>query len=333
MWWCGKNFLTVVPIPCESDRVCAIEVKLPCGDTLTVIGTCGAGSLSLFNEELNTIEAVCCSQEKKGPVLIAGDFNAHLGPLGVPRVLGSPNLPGFALKEFIDRNLLFAASCADFASGPYYTCTTQTTVDYVLVTTACSFLITSCFIHEEHPLNTSDHLPITTSLSLSVKKHMSGSSNKKPARFNWNRAIATGDVLGQVEVRIAPLLGRTYDLPDDVNDEISTVTKILVDSAIDTLPVRRDSGTKPRINDPHLKNLCIEYKKRWNIWKAAGRPNCGQLYQEKNKARNKVKHYLNHCRASFERARIQNLMQSFTHVIRPGSKNLVARKIIPRSYG
>ena len=110
---------------------------------------------------------------------------------------------------------------------------------------------------------------------------MSGSSNKKPARFNWNRAIATGDVLGyrrQVEVRIAPLLGRTYDLPEDVNDEISTVTKILVDSAVDTLPVRRDSGTKPRINDPHLKNLCIEYKKRWNIWKAAGRPNpCKRL--------------------------------------------------------
>ena len=62
-----------------------------------------------------------------------------------------------------------------------------------------------------------------------------------------------------MEVRIAPLLGRTYiyDLPEDVNDEISTVTKILVDSAVDTLPVRRDSGTKPRINDPHLKNLCI----------------------------------------------------------------------------
>ena len=38
-------------------------------------------------------------------MLIAGDFNALLGPLGGPRVLGSPNLPGFALKEFIDRNL------------------------------------------------------------------------------------------------------------------------------------------------------------------------------------------------------------------------------------
>ena len=47
-----KKSLTVVPIPCESDRVRAIEVKLPCGDTLTVIGTYLPCSLSLFNEEL-----------------------------------------------------------------------------------------------------------------------------------------------------------------------------------------------------------------------------------------------------------------------------------------
>ena len=201
-----------------------------------------------------------------------------------------------------------------------------------LATTACSFLITSCFIHEEHPLNTSDHLLITTSLSLSVKKHMSGSSNKKPARFNWNRAIATGDVLGyrrQVEVRIAPLLGRTYDLSEDVNDEISTVTKILVDSAVDTLPVRRDSGNKPRINDPHLKNTRSDgiFGKLLVVLTVAS---CTRR-KIKLETRSSTTSIIAELPSKEQESK--NLMQSFTHVIRPGSKNLVARRIIPRSYG
>ena len=37
-------------------------------------------------------------------VVIAGDFNAHLGTLAVPRGHGSPNDRELVLKEFIDRN-------------------------------------------------------------------------------------------------------------------------------------------------------------------------------------------------------------------------------------
>ena len=56
------------------------------------------------------------------------------------------------------------------------------------------------------------------------------------------------------------------------------------------------------------------------------------IYQEKNKARNKVKHYLNHCRASFERARIQKLDAKFhsrdqTRFQKPGRQKDHPKKI------
>lgn len=65
-------------------------LKLSDGNIFTVIGTympCGSGSSSDFNEELNVIEAIICAQDKKGPVMITGDFNAHLGPLGGPQAV------------------------------------------------------------------------------------------------------------------------------------------------------------------------------------------------------------------------------------------------------
>ena len=51
-------------------------------------------------------------------IVIAEDLNAHLGTLAGPRGSGSPNDRGFALKYFIDCNMLFVASHSSFSSGP-----------------------------------------------------------------------------------------------------------------------------------------------------------------------------------------------------------------------
>ena len=121
------------------------------------------------------------------------------------------------------------ASCVEFASDPKFTYSQgpfQTTVDYVLSNPSCSFLISSCCTHEEHPLNTSDHLPVTTSLS--VHKQTMPLTNNDPTRINWRKAIATGDVAEYkkvVEQKIAPLIGKTYNDPEEVNADLITVPR------------------------------------------------------------------------------------------------------------
>lgn len=69
-------------------------------------------------------------------IIIAGDYNAHLGPLAGPRGVGMPNERGLALKKFIDRNILFVASHSSTSSGPTYTYHSGghfTTVDYIII--------------------------------------------------------------------------------------------------------------------------------------------------------------------------------------------------------
>ena len=51
-----------------------------------------------------------------GPIVVAGDFNAHLGQLGGPRDMGESNQQGVLLDLVLRRCDLYVASLADFAS-------------------------------------------------------------------------------------------------------------------------------------------------------------------------------------------------------------------------
>ncbi len=277
------------------------------------------------------------SQRSRGPVLVTGDFNGHLGSLGGTRGCGNPNTPGLTLKDFIDRNSLFVASLGETASGPVHTYShgpTQTTIDYVLVNDACSFLTETCFTHEEHPLNTSDHLPVTTTLRIPSDTTSAGTESKE--RINWKRAQAMGETLvytRQVDDALAPLIGNTYDDIQQVNEEISTVAQFLVNCSRESLPIQRQNiRPRSRIHDAHLKALCVESKQRWRLWKNAESPHSGPLYVQKNIARNNVKKYLNHCRAKAERSRLLKTDTQFyckdqTRFQRPGRRKATPSKL------
>ena len=90
------------------------------------------------------LERVISESAHMGPVIIAGDFNAHLGSMWGPRAHRSPNVQGILLGELLDRENLHAVSLSEFATGPSHT--------------YCSgvffrLLITSWLILKHHPVS------------------------------------------------------------------------------------------------------------------------------------------------------------------------------------
>jgi hypothetical protein len=77
------------------------------------------------------------------------------------------------------------------ASGPDYTyCSgdVRTTVDYILVNQCASYLVTSSAILDDHPLNTSDHLP-----PIEVNTVTMTDDVPQIPRVNWRRVTESAN--------------------------------------------------------------------------------------------------------------------------------------------
>ena len=106
--------------------------------------------------------------------------------------------------------------------------------------------------------------------------------------------------------------GGVVDEGEKVNEQISAVVKLLVNCSRDCLPIQQHiSNFKSRFHDRHLKVLCVESKHCWRVWKNAGKPPFGSLYEQKNRARNNVRKHLNLCRAKAEHSKLQKMDKQF----------------------
>ena len=170
-----------------------VEVELT-GTTLVVINVYfpANGYDEEYNKCLSSLEDILSSYHSF-PIIVAGDFNAHLGLLGGPRGSGTPNQQGVHLKQLIDRHELFVASLKSDAAGPTYTYHSgshATTVDYILSTLAAANISGHVQTMEDHPLNTSDQLPLTIKLNIAPTLVQDFYPTKKsrlgPCRARWS---------------------------------------------------------------------------------------------------------------------------------------------------
>ena len=142
-----------------------------------------------------------------------GDFNAHLGRGSGPRVCGDKNAQGIHLHELIDRASLYPVSVSSLATGRLHTYSHAgnfTTVDYYLIDHVLAYVTNSCNVHEEHPLNLSDHLPI--SISLNLQMVTSCVLPHTQPQLNLKRAASDGSIKvyqSELSHHIAPFLSRS----------------------------------------------------------------------------------------------------------------------------
>ena len=83
-----KKEIDVTPISSiSSDRICGIRIKSSCPnvDDITIIAVylpCSDMGMECYSVHLIELERVVSEHQPHGPVIIMGDFNAHLGTLG-----------------------------------------------------------------------------------------------------------------------------------------------------------------------------------------------------------------------------------------------------------
>ena len=172
--------------------------------------------MECYSEHLIELEWVVSEHQPHGPVIVMGDFNAHLGTLGGERGMGQPNQQGILLHQLITRCSLYAVSQASLSQGPLYTfqnSVSQTTVDYVLTSHNVTEYIRHCYTHDTSPQNTSDHLPITAVLQFAHSTiGPQGQSTQK--RINWSKVPNSTNLYRyqrQVTDFVAPLIGHSYN--------------------------------------------------------------------------------------------------------------------------
>ena len=105
MW---RKTLDATPIPSiSSDRICGLSIRSSDQETVfSVIGVylpCADLGIEYYCEHLMELERLISDQQQQGPVIVMGDFNAHLGTLGGCRGVGDPNQQGMLLQQLITR--------------------------------------------------------------------------------------------------------------------------------------------------------------------------------------------------------------------------------------
>ena len=86
-----------LPLKVKSDRICAVEVVLTSHSTpkiviFNVYAPSSDADMANFSECMLALEEEINRLHHAISIVIAGDFNAHLGTLAGPRGSGAPNL-------------------------------------------------------------------------------------------------------------------------------------------------------------------------------------------------------------------------------------------------
>ena len=188
-----RKSIPAVPVSLlESDRICSIQVPFEgCQLPLTIVGVYMPSSeypQETYNEYFNGINQALSALPLSSPLLLVGDLNCHIGKLGGLRSSSDPNQRGVQWMDLVHKHSLYIPSLSTMATGPvhtFYSSRSSTTVDYALGNLSLSTILVSCRVKEDHPLNTSDHLPIVSKLNLSLLTSTSTSLNYTP-HLDWD---------------------------------------------------------------------------------------------------------------------------------------------------
>ena len=116
-----RKSLDVFPISdIVFDRICGIKMKKDGETWLSIIGVslpCADLGMDYYRDTLVDLEKIISDFTILGPVVVAGEFNAHLGKLWEPRASSTANCQGLLLGKLLNRCELHATSLSSTTSG------------------------------------------------------------------------------------------------------------------------------------------------------------------------------------------------------------------------
>ena len=113
----------------------------------------------------------------------------------------------------------------------------------------------------------------------------------------------------QVQTGLAPLLNNVYEDIEQLDEEIDLVARMLVDAAERQLSLVLPKRPR-KWRDNTLSCLCAQSRAARSVWKQAGCPGEGPLFEEKSRLRRAVRR-VRFCAARAERMRIQRRDRMF----------------------
>ena len=291
-----------------SDRFCAIQIHLNNSESLIVIAVylpCSNYSSDEYLSYFQDLQSAVSAYKSYDPVIITGDFNVNFA--NVNHHCDRKQL----VMDFIDAHSLYIVSQSSVCGGLNYTffftsCCSM--LDYIIANSSIANEILSCLIHPLHPLNLSDHLPISISLNVICEL-----INSTENHLNRTQAVESDSITlysEAVSLVTRPSIGIAGQSISELNNEIVYVSNVMKSAALNYLPLVKNKS-KPRFDSPELKDLCDVSKSVWKRWNAGGRPILGPLYEVKKNANKRVHSCVANCYAILECQDIQQRDRMF----------------------
>ena len=178
-------------------------------------------------------------------------------------------------------------------------------MDYIITNRLAAEYLTNAGCMAENPLNVSDHLALSVSMSFSSAPV---TQQVQPLKIDWKKSIESG-ILSSYEASVKeivlPVLNTTNNSVSQLDDEIRLVCSSICLIADNLLPkLRHRKKRSDYFKDDHLSELCHTSKAAWRVWQQSGRPRDGPLRENMKLAKAEVRKKINALRA--RRDRLQN---------------------------
>ena len=133
-----RKSILAIPLDVQSDRICAIQLKHSSSSyVMNIIGAYLPSTdhqIEEFDSYLQQLEDTTIAYNQLGPVMVAGDFNAHIGDSSE---LGrSTNIQGQLRIQLMHRCSLYPVTLSSLTKGPRYTFFRDNTKSLVLLSAA-----------------------------------------------------------------------------------------------------------------------------------------------------------------------------------------------------
>ena len=272
-----------------------------------------------FRHTLEHIEKLYDTYSANGPVMILGDFNAHLSHGYGDKNPVNSNERGRVLEQFLDERRLMSVSSQMDTIGPDYSYVghsgEQTSlIDHVVISEDKLDLVKETGILKDHYLNCSDHLPIFLNISLEEVPNIKSEMNDKEMGINW-RKVSDDDACTyrQLVRDFTDNIVLNGPTVADIEEYITKLSYSLVHAAELALPRKRFRPfLKPYWKSGNVKELHAVNRQKRNTWILDGRPRGMQYasYRDYKRAKREFTNALKRAQRQFEQEEFIRLKET-----------------------
>ncbi len=283
--WSEEISSQVRRIDVDSDRICTIQICNAYSDdksNLYIIGVYlpqQACQISDFQTHLNKLEVLIERCSCDGEVVILGDFNCNFGSEVGTRFSGTTTPNARKLINLCNRKGLLIVYKDVMCSGPKYSFFVEgvgeSYVDHVIVSSTLKGAVEKCEILEDSTENTSDHLPIT--MTLSLDKLPVRSPRVATRHIKWHK-LSDNDIKVRYTDPTEALLSNAFPFIDEDTvlmeyalAEVVTVLSEILDEVSLPLYTKVNKSVKPYWTRD-LTAVSKKAKQIWHDWCNEGRP-------------------------------------------------------------